>query len=93
MKKLILLAAMLAMVLVTAVPAIAQDITQDFDQDTESGDVDQSFTVTGGGSNGNSCTPLSGTSQTGNLQSSNGSIQSNSDNGEVENEDIGTRSP
>jgi hypothetical protein len=47
MKKLVLLAAMLAMVLAAAVPAMAQ-VEQDFDQDSDSGDVDQSFTVTGG---------------------------------------------
>jgi LPXTG-motif cell wall-anchored protein len=76
-----LLAAMLAMVLVVAAPAMAQ-VEQGFEQDTDSGDVDQSFTVTGGGSNGNSCTPLSGSSQTGNVQGSEGFVQS--DDSEIE---------
>ncbi len=48
MKKLMLLAALLAMLVVAAVPAIAQ-IGQESEQEAESGDVDQSFTVTGGG--------------------------------------------
>ena len=43
-----LLAALLAMVAVAAMPAIAQ-VTQEGEQESESGDVDQSFVVTGGG--------------------------------------------
>jgi LPXTG-motif cell wall-anchored protein len=81
MRKIMLLAAMLAMVLVVAAPAMAQ-VEQGFEQDTDSGDVDQSFTVAGGGSNGNSCTPLSGSSQTGNVQGSEGFLQS--DDSEIE---------
>ncbi len=45
-KRLMILAVVLA--LAVAAPAMAQ-VEQDFKQDTESGDVDQSFTVTGGG--------------------------------------------
>jgi hypothetical protein len=52
MKKIMLLAAMLAMVLAATVLAIAQ-VTQSNEQDVESGDADQSFTVTGSGDNSN----------------------------------------
>ena len=67
MKKLMTLAAMLAMVLVAATPAVAQ-VTQEGEQEGDSGEVGQSFTVTGDGSNGSSCSGLSGGSQTGNSQ-------------------------
>jgi hypothetical protein len=48
LKKLMLLAALLAMMLVTAVPAIAQ-VIQPPEQSVESGDSSQTMTVTGGG--------------------------------------------
>jgi LPXTG-motif cell wall-anchored protein len=62
-----LLAALLAMGLLLAVPAMAQ-VGQEGEQEGESGEVDQSFTVTGSGSNGNSCAPLQGSAQSGNSQ-------------------------
>ena len=65
MKKLMLLAAVLAMVVVAAVPAIAQ-IGQEFEQETESGNVDQSFTVTSEGDNSNQCAGIQGVANTGN---------------------------
>ncbi len=40
----------------------------DFEQDTDSGDVDQSFEVTGGGDNSNQCAGISGVANTGNAQ-------------------------
>jgi len=89
LKKLMLLAVLLAMVVVAAVPAIAQ-VEQDFDQDTDSGDVDQEFTVTGEGSNGSQCAGVSGVTNTGNLQSATGSIQYDSDTEEFEQEEIGS---
>jgi hypothetical protein len=67
MKKLMLLAALLAMMVVAAVPAIAQ-IGQESEQETESGEVDQSFTVTGGGDNSNQCANIQGVANTGNVQ-------------------------
>ena len=67
MKKLMLLAAVLAMVVVAAVPAIAQ-IGQEFEQETESGEVDQSFTVTSEGDNSNQCAGIQGVANTGNAQ-------------------------
>ena len=65
MKKLMLLAALLAMAVVAAVPAIAQ-VTQSPEQGVESGDSSQSFVVTGGGDNSNSCQMVQGISNTGN---------------------------
>ena len=65
MKKLMLLAALLAMAVVAAVPAIAQ-VTQSPEQGVESGDSSQNFTVTGGGDNSNACQGIQGISNTGN---------------------------
>ena len=67
MKKLMLMAALLAMLAVAAMPAIAQ-IGQEGEQEGESGDVDQSFVVTGGGDNSNQCVSLQGAANTGNAQ-------------------------
>jgi uncharacterized membrane protein len=68
LKKLMLLAALLALLALAVVPAIAQ-VSQEGEQDTDSGDVDQSFTVTGGGDNSNQCAAIQGTGNTGNSQS------------------------
>ena len=67
MKKLMLLAAALAMALTTGVPAVAQ-VGQENDQEGESGEVDQSFTVTGSGDSANQCVALLGGAQSGNSQ-------------------------
>ena len=66
-KKLMLLATLLAMVAVAAIPAIAQ-VTQEGEQEGESGDLDQSFVVTGDGDNSNQCVSLQGVGNTGNAQ-------------------------
>ena len=86
MKKLMILAAMLAMLMVAAIPALAQrgdgdrdhrhhffdrdggGISQESEQDAESGDVDQSFTVTSEGDNSTQCAGVQGVGQTGNAQ-------------------------
>jgi hypothetical protein len=47
-KRLTLLAAMLVMTVAAAVPTVAQ-VEQESEQDAESGEVSQSFNVTGGG--------------------------------------------
>ncbi len=75
MKKLMLLAAALAMALTTAVPAVAQ-VGQENDQEGESGEVDQSFTVTGSGDSANQCAALLGGAQSGNSQNQIGVAQS-----------------
>jgi maltose-binding protein MalE len=77
LKRLLLLMAMAAMVLVLAVPAIAggtktgnspNSVDQDVEQDAESGEVDQSFTVTSDGDNSNQCAGIQGVANTGNTQ-------------------------
>ena len=77
MRKLILLAALLAMVVVAAVPAIAQ-VTQSGEQENGSGTSSQTFTVTGGGDNSSSCQGIQGIDNTGNLSNNNSVLQYNS---------------
>jgi len=43
-------------------------LNRDNEQDADSGDVDQSFNVTGGGANSNQCVGLQGVANTGNVQ-------------------------
>ncbi|MDQ4064353.1 MAG: hypothetical protein M3122_10850 [Actinomycetota bacterium] len=88
MRKMMLLAALLAMMIVAAVPAIAQ-VEQGFEQESESGEVEQTFTVTSEGSNGNQCVGVNGTANTGNVQTQTGTIQYASDIEEIEQEEIG----
>ena len=78
-----LLAALLAMVIVAAVPAIAQ-IQQANEQSPESGDADQTFTVTGGGNNSSSCQMVQGVNNTGNAVQNTSVLQYASKGGEVE---------
>ena len=89
MKKMMMLAALLAMLVVAAIPAIAQ-VEQGFEQETDSGDVEQSFEISGSGDNGNQCANVNGTTNTGNLQNQSGSIQYASDIEEFEQEEIGS---
>ena len=87
MRKMMLLAALMAMLVVAAIPAIAQ-VEQGFDQETESGDVSQTFEISGGGDNGSSCVNVNGNVNTGNLQTQSGSIQYASDTEDFEQEDL-----
>jgi hypothetical protein len=89
MKKLMLLAAILAMVIVAAVPAIAQ-IGQESEQETESGDVDQSFTVTSEGDNSNQCAGIQGVANTGNAQNQLDLIQYGSEADDFEFDEVGS---
>jgi hypothetical protein len=61
------LAAMLALVLILALPALGQ-VTQEEEQEGESADLDQSFEVTGSGDNSNQCAGIQGVGNTGNSQ-------------------------
>ncbi len=83
-----LLAALLAMMIVAAVPAIAQ-IGQETEQEGESGEVDQSFEVVGGGDNSNQCVGIQGVTNTGNAQSNIGLIQYASEADDFEFEEVG----
>ena len=65
-------------------------VGQQFDQDAESGEVDQSFEVTGGGDNSNQCVGVSGNANTGNLQSQTGFVQYGSEIEEFDQDDVGS---
>ena len=76
LKRWMLLAAMAAMVLVAAIPAtvsiadtstfqnVAEGVTQDSELEAESGEVDQTFEVTGSGNNSNQCAGVQGVGNT-----------------------------
>ncbi len=68
MRKFTIIAMMLAMTLAAAIPALAIEIGQENEQDAESGEVDQGFSVTGEGDNSNQCANIQGAAQTGNAQ-------------------------
>ena len=89
MKKLMLLAALLAMLIVAAVPAIAQ-IGQEGEQESESGEVDQSFTVTSEGDNSNQCAGIQGVANTGNAQNQTNLIQYGSAADDFEFDEVGS---
>jgi hypothetical protein len=67
-KKLTMLTAVLAMTLLSAMPALAIEIDQDNEQESESGDVNQSFEVSNTGDNSNQCAGIQGVANTGNTQ-------------------------
>jgi hypothetical protein len=87
MRKLMLLAALLAMLIVAAVPAIAQ-IGQESEQETESGEVNQSFEVSNTGDNSNQCAGIQGVANTGNAQNQIDLIQYGSDSGDFEFDEV-----
>ena len=77
MKKLMMLAAMLALVLAVAVPAIAQ-VTNEVANEDETGNVELAFSVESKGNNSNQCvTPLQ-FGNTGSNQNAQGFLQYNS---------------
>jgi hypothetical protein len=80
MRKLMLLAALLAMLALAAIPAIAQ-VGQESEQEAESGDLDQTFTITSEGDNGSQCVGIQGIGNTGNAQNLTDVIQYGSDDG------------
>jgi len=65
-------------------------ITQENEQDTDSGDVDQAFNVTGGGDNSNQCVGLQGVANTGNAQNQTSIIQYASEADDFSFEDSGS---
>ncbi len=74
MKKLMMLAAMLALVLAVAAPAVAQ-VGQELGNEDETGNVELSFSVQSKGNNSNQCvTPLQ-FGNTGSNQNAQGFIQ------------------
>ena len=83
-----MLAALLAMVIVAAVPAIAQ-VTQENEQEAESGDATQNINVTGGGDNSNACQGVQGITNTGNATNNTSVLQYANEDVETELEDSG----
>ncbi len=67
------------------VPAVSQS----FEQEAESGDVDQSFNVSNTGDNSNQCVSINGTANTGNIQTQSGFILNGSEIDDFEQDDIG----
>ena len=78
MKKLMLLAALLAMLIVAVVPAIAQ-VSEEAEQETESGDISQEASSTQEGDNSIQCANDQLVGNTGNAQTQNQAIQYASD--------------
>jgi hypothetical protein len=89
MRKLMLLAALLAMLIVAAVPAIAQ-IGQESEQESESGEVNQSFEVSSTGDNSNQCANIQGVANTGNAQNQIDLIQYGSEADDFEFDEVGS---
>ena len=67
-KWVVVLIAMLALVLILALPAMGQEVSQETEQEGESADIDQDFSVTSEGDNSNQCAGIQGASNTGNAQ-------------------------
>jgi uncharacterized alpha/beta hydrolase family protein len=65
LKKLSLLCALLALLIVAVVPALAQ-VSQPTEQGVQSGDATQNISITGGGDNSSSCQMVQGMTNTGN---------------------------
>lgn len=76
------------MMLVAAVPAIAQ-VNQETKQGVESGDSRQTFVISGSGASASDCAAILAAAQSGNRVNSTGTLQSNSDNNDVEIHDSG----
>jgi hypothetical protein len=84
LKKLWILAAMLAMLLLVAIPALAQ-ISEEFGQEIDNtGDVTLNTSVTSSGDNGNQCVAPLQFGNTGNTQNAQGFLQYASDSGDIE---------
>ena len=89
MKKLMLLAALLAMLIVAVVPAIAQ-VSEEGEQETESGEVSQDFSATSEGDNSSQCAGIQGVGQTGNSQNQTNLIQYGSTADDFEFDEVGS---
>ena len=84
MKKLMMLAAMLALLLLAAMPAIAQ-VSEEFGQEIEdTGNVSTSTTVSSTGNNGNQCVAPLQFGNTGNVQNEQGFLQYASTSDDIE---------
>ncbi len=89
LKLLLIVALALAVSLMVANPAMGQ-VSQDAEQEVESGDSDQDFNVTGGGDNSNQCAGIQGVTNTGNAQNQIAIEQYESRADDFEFEDVGS---
>jgi hypothetical protein len=89
LRKLMMLAALLAVLALAAIPAIAQ-VSQESEQEAESGDLNQSFTVTSSGDNSNQCANIQGVGNTGNAQNLTNVLQYGSTADDFEFEESGS---
>jgi hypothetical protein len=89
LRKFMIMAMMLAMTLAVAIPAMAQ-VSQEGEQETESGEVDQEFSVTGEGDNSNQCANIQGVAQTGNAQNQLDLVQYDSEADDFEFDEVGS---
>ena len=89
LRKFMIMAMVAAMTLAVAIPALAQ-VSQEDEQEGESGDVDQSFEVTSEGDNSSQCANVQGTAQTGNSQNQLDLLQYVSEADEFEFEEVGS---
>ena len=89
LRKFMMLAMMLAVTLAVAIPALAQ-VGQEGEQETESGDVDQSFEVTSEGDNSSQCANVQGVGQTGNSQNQLDLVQFESEADDFEFDEVGS---
>ncbi len=87
MKKLMLLAALLAMLVVAAIPAIAQ-VGLETEQEAESGELNQDFSATSEGDNSSQCANIQGVGNTGNAQNLTDVVQYGSDSGDFEFDEV-----
>ncbi len=83
MKKLMLLAAMLAMVLAVAIPAVAQ-VGQGVGQESESGGVSGSASASNAGASSNLCPVVNQFGNSGNVQNGQGFAQQDTVTDDVE---------
>ncbi len=84
MKKLVLLGAIVAMVVVAALPAIAQPVTQEeSERRITSGTATPKVEVSNKGNNVNLCTDLLQAAQTGNVANQQGATQYNTKQGDI----------
>src|SRR5918994_66716 len=84
-----MLAALLAMLALAAIPAIAQ-VTQEDEQEGESADINQDFSVTSEGDNSNQCANIQGVGNTGNSQNVIDLIQYSGEVDDYEFEEVGS---
>jgi hypothetical protein len=105
-KTVLMVVAALAMLALAVAPALAQrgdndrnnrffdrdrgGISQESEQEADSGDVDQSFEVSQTGDNSNQCVGIQGVTNTGNAQNQTSLIQYGSDADDFEFDEVGS---